>query len=282
MDMLRVLAPVWGDESDLPCVQAAAAVASPSGAQILALAPEIDPLTTLAWAAGAGGYMSPDVVRLMQEGEEARAESARQAAATVRKALPVASREDAIVYSRVRGLNVFEIVADACAASDLAVFVDGAAFRGERRQAFQSALISAGTPCLLVRNPDLVSGQIAVAWDGSAHAGRALRAAMPLIRARKQVTILHAPLALSQHRRRAAAPEDLLHLLTRQGIDANMPAICAGARDGSELLKAAGEIGASLFVAGAFGHPRAQEFLFGGATQAFLDASNGPSLLLAH
>ncbi len=48
------------------------------------------------------------------------------------------------------------------------------------------------------------------------------------------------------------------------------------------LLEAAGEIGAGLFVAGAYGHSRAQEFVFGGATRAFLAASGSPALLLRH
>ena len=38
---------------------------------------------------------------------------------------------------------------------------------------------------------------------------------------------------------------------------------------------------AELMIAGAFGHPRLQEFVFGGATRSFLHA-DGPSLFLSH
>ena len=39
--------------------------------------------------------------------------------------------------------------------------------------------------------------------------------------------------------------------------------------------------GADILVAGAFGHPRLQEFIFGGSTRTFLQAQ-GPSLFLSH
>jgi nucleotide-binding universal stress UspA family protein len=39
--------------------------------------------------------------------------------------------------------------------------------------------------------------------------------------------------------------------------------------------------GAEILVAGAFGHPRLQEFIFGGTTRSLLHA-DGPSLFLSH
>ena len=47
------------------------------------------------------------------------------------------------------------------------------------------------------------------------------------------------------------------------------------------LLKAAVDSGANLLVAGAFGHPRLQEFVFGGATRTFFAAA-APSLFISH
>ncbi|MEI9890173.1 MAG: universal stress protein [Caulobacteraceae bacterium] len=55
----------------------------------------------------------------------------------------------------------------------------------------------------------------------------------------------------------------------------------AGGEVGAQLLKAARGLNASLFVAGAYGHPRLQEFIFGSATRAFLN-TEGPSLFLSH
>jgi nucleotide-binding universal stress UspA family protein len=47
------------------------------------------------------------------------------------------------------------------------------------------------------------------------------------------------------------------------------------------LLGAARDTNANLLVAGAFGHPRLQEFIFGGTTRTLLN-SDGPSLFLSH
>ena len=37
-----------------------------------------------------------------------------------------------------------------------------------------------------------------------------------------------------------------------------------------------------MLVAGAFGHPRFQQFIFGGATRTLMQADAGPSLFLSH
>jgi nucleotide-binding universal stress UspA family protein len=50
---------------------------------------------------------------------------------------------------------------------------------------------------------------------------------------------------------------------------------------GPALLQAAGRAGADILVAGAFGHPRLQEFIFGGTTRTLLNADQ-PSLFLSH
>ena len=47
------------------------------------------------------------------------------------------------------------------------------------------------------------------------------------------------------------------------------------------ILRAAASAGADILVAGTFGHPRLQEFIFGGTTRTLLN-SDGPSLFLSH
>ncbi|MEI9963595.1 MAG: universal stress protein [Caulobacteraceae bacterium] len=47
------------------------------------------------------------------------------------------------------------------------------------------------------------------------------------------------------------------------------------------LLGAANSLEANLMVSGAFGHPRLQEFIFGGTTRGFLGAET-PSVFLSH
>jgi nucleotide-binding universal stress UspA family protein len=47
------------------------------------------------------------------------------------------------------------------------------------------------------------------------------------------------------------------------------------------LLHAVSKAKAEILVAGAFGHPRLQEFIFGGTTRTLLN-SDQPSLFLSH
>ena len=52
--------------------------------------------------------------------------------------------------------------------------------------------------------------------------------------------------------------------------------------EGETLLRTACSLHASILVAGAYGHTRLREAVFGGATRTFIEATNSPSLLLAH
>jgi len=49
---------------------------------------------------------------------------------------------------------------------------------------------------------------------------------------------------------------------------------------GERLLQ--GAQGVDLLVAGAYGHSRLREFVFGGVTRTLLAATDGPAMLLAH
>jgi nucleotide-binding universal stress UspA family protein len=67
-----------------------------------------------------------------------------------------------------------------------------------------------------------------------------------------------------------------------RGLEAEMrPLDRPGPEAAAHILDIAHKEGAGLVVAGAFGHSRLREFIFGGATRAFLQADR-PSLFLAH
>jgi nucleotide-binding universal stress UspA family protein len=279
MELLRILAPLVGAEAERGSLELAADIASRTNAQVLALHPEIDPLTSLAWLSGPGVTWTAELVQMLEESSQKRADQAKALVTEVRKVRALDEKSDALVFMRRRGLSIADIVSAQSASSDLAVFPDtGSA--PDSQQAFQGALIAGQAPCLLVRNPHVFAGPIAIGWDGGVRAGRALRAAMPFARIAKKVLILHAPEGLSPRRQTDAAPAELCALLARQGLEAKVKIVHDQARDGVELLRAAAD--ASLLACGAYGHSRAQEFFFGGATRSFLEAKGGPSLLLTH
>jgi nucleotide-binding universal stress UspA family protein len=132
-------------------------------------------------------------------------------------------------------------------------------------------------PVVVVRPGLDPGGVMAVAWDGGKEASRAMRTALPLLQRAKAVHII----ACSASSPRVFDPDALKAFLSARGVTADTTMIEGGGEVGGQLLKAAQGLGANLFVAGAYGHPRLQEFIFGGATRAFLNA-DGPSLFLSH
>ena len=83
---------------------------------------------------------------------------------------------------------------------------------------------------------------------------------------------------------RAADPDidPLNAYLKLHGVGAGVAMLVEGEDEGATLMAAAEGKQAGLLVAGAWGHSRLRETVFGGATRGFLRGKDGPSLLLAH
>jgi nucleotide-binding universal stress UspA family protein len=73
--------------------------------------------------------------------------------------------------------------------------------------------------------------------------------------------------------------EDLVAWLLRHGVIAShrVPAECCNAA--AQLDRIASEVGAGLVIAGAYGHSRFREWVFGGVTKRLLTPSSRCSLL---
>jgi nucleotide-binding universal stress UspA family protein len=119
---------------------------------------------------------------------------------------------------------------------------------------------------------------VALAWNGSAQAGRALRAAMPFLRQAAQVTVLQ----------RSGSSEDaeLKRYLSDHGIEqvtfkAYGHGHLTGRGWGRALLAAATEVGADLLVMGAYGSSIGKLLGFGRATEKIVSSAPVPVLLSA-
>lgn len=155
-----------------------------------------------------------------------------------------------------------------------------AAGKGPLADFSAAVLVDEGCPVFVPREGALPPKTIAVAWDGSKEAARAAVAAEPFFGPDVEVTILSSPRNLDFHDRAASAPNRLTHWLRARGIEPAMKTFGEHGPVGEALLKAAGE--ADLLVAGAYGHSRIAQFMFGGVTRSLLTATGGPSLLIAH
>jgi nucleotide-binding universal stress UspA family protein len=148
-----------------------------------------------------------------------------------------------------------------------------------RREMVSAVAVHARAPVLALplgsRSFDCF-GTAMVAWNGSAQAAAALRAAVPLLRDRA-VTLV------SVGAEEGAFPAtDALRYLSRHGIHADLKTVPRGGKTAEERLEEeAAALGAGLIVMGAFGRGRLRETLFGGATHYLVTSGRFP-LLHAH
>jgi nucleotide-binding universal stress UspA family protein len=116
-----------------------------------------------------------------------------------------------------------------------------------------------------------------VAWDGSTCAGNALRAAVPLLQHADRVTIVEIADGTVP-----TPAEDAATYLSRHSVHPRIERIAdESGKTGDALLAQAGKGSFSFAVMGGFGHSRAREALFGGATRMMLEHSPIP-LFIAH
>lgn len=204
-----------------------------------------------------------------------------------------ACNEVDLVYGEGEGLprlNLFRpagrpeiAISHALALADLVVISQESLLASAAaREAFGQVLLQQRSPILIARGePDALGNPVMIAWDGSAEAGRAVRQALPLIAMASGATAVQCQDGLD---RLAANPsfDPLLNYLKAHSVgEARTEALEEGP-EGEALVQAAKRLNAGLVVAGAYGHTRLREAIFGGATRALLEDRAGPSLLLAH
>ncbi len=119
--------------------------------------------------------------------------------------------------------------------------------------------------------------RVAVAWDGSRAAARALADALPLLKAAKDVRIL--TVVGEKASATAGQGAEVVRHLARHGVKAVIDEIEADGRPVGKVLEAYVAANADLLVMGGFGHSRARDFLLGGATQSVLRRPPGPVFL---
>ena len=137
--------------------------------------------------------------------------------------------------------------------SDVVVFgSDASRGRGALAEAFQQILADEQRPVLIARPGLTLGGAVAVAWDGGKEASRAARLAMPLLERARKVVILAAPKASS----RTFDPARLQAYYAARGVKADIELLDDDHDAAPALLRASEAVGASIMVAGAFGHTR--------------------------
>jgi nucleotide-binding universal stress UspA family protein len=145
-------------------------------------------------------------------------------------------------------------------------------------------VMQAGRPLLVV--PDRVNWldlrSVLVAWKDTPEARQAVADALPMLRKAKEVCIVEVPEPDADRSAAAAGVTDVAAWLGRHGIPATARVSEAGAGTAAaQLEKVAGDVGAGLIVAGAYGHSRFRELILGGVTQ-YLVTQSARCVLLSH
>jgi len=153
--------------------------------------------------------------------------------------------------------------------------------RGDDEPALQAtlnaALMESGRPVLVAPREPIASllDHVAIAWNGSAEAARAVTAALPFLLKAKQVTIL-----VAEESEGPASARELECHLAWHGVSAEIRHITpSGTAVGPALLKVCGEIKTDMLVMGAYTHSRLRQLILGGVTRHVLDHATIPVLL---
>ncbi|MEO7222574.1 MAG: universal stress protein, partial [Devosia sp.] len=146
----------------------------------------------------------------------------------------------------------------------------------------EEVLFRSGGPVVVLPSEDrsVHLNTVAVAWDGSRAAARALRDALGVLKEVGRVVILTANEDKSIPPRSVA---EVLALLGAHEIAVEHRAVppAGDSAIGDELQRAALDEDAGLLVMGAYGHSRMREFVLGGATKSVLRSPRLP-LLMSH
>jgi nucleotide-binding universal stress UspA family protein len=177
-----------------------------------------------------------------------------------------------------------DFVARNARAADLVITGGKAGHADVTREINAGALVMrTGRPVLVVPSGAkwLKLGTVVVAWKDTREARRAINDALPLLHVAREVVVVE---LLEEGADQAAAKarvDDVARWLTRRRINAS--SITTEARIGltGQLLTLAHDEGSNVIVAGAYGHTRFQEWLFGGVTRELLTQQKH-CVLLSH
>lgn len=279
-----VLVPVADGTAAAAPLETAFGLAAVFGAHVVGLHVRTDPTSAVPLVGeGMSGGMVEEMMTIAEKQAAERAAKARTAfdGALSRHGVPLANAPvegPSAAWEDIVGREE-EAIAWRGRLSDLVVMgrptdgLDAAALLS-----LNAALMESGKPLLVAppTPPATIGRRIAVAWNGSAEAGRAVAFALPLMQRAETVTIL----TLTEDSRTVSAPGgELAAFLAWHGITAQVQVVHAGANAGAVLLDQCAVLGADLLVMGAYTHSRLRQLILGGVTRHVLSHATLPCLL---
>ena len=286
-----ILVPVEGGLTDAAVFRTALAAAEPFGAHLLFIHVHVSPGEAVRHVPGADFALGQGLTGAVEDMRETMAH--RDAAALrhfeefcAQQNIPVvesADTSDRVTASlrRERSDPVETLIA-AARHCDLVVMGHASGSAGLPGDLIEQVVLGCGGPVLLAPSapPTRLIGTAIVCWRESPEAVRALTAALPFLARAERVVIAS---VTDDRAASAAGLAGVARRLAGHGISAETwsvePPIHSSTAD--QLTSLAQELDADLIVAGAYGHSRLRELIFGGVTRSVLEYTRKP-VLLAH
>jgi nucleotide-binding universal stress UspA family protein len=290
MTIRKVLVPIDGTAAARAALETALAVGTLMRSHVEALHVRIEPAAAVPFVGeGMSGALLQDLIDLTERQIAQRAADARALFDQVCGSRGVAVAElphpdvaeragPSAAYVEVLGQEDEATVARARLA-DLAVLArpNGGPDR-PGSAVFDAVLLESGGPVLIAppAAPGALVRHVAVAWNDSGEAARALKAALPLLARADRVSLI----AVAEEE--GGAPDPLAAVaafLAWHGIAASTHVVTAPGSTGQALVDACAD--ADLVVMGAYTHSRLWRLILGGVTQHMI-ADTALPLLMAH
>jgi nucleotide-binding universal stress UspA family protein len=255
-------------------IRAAAAFAAPLGCALSVTMFEVD----LPRASSGLGGLLIDIPGLVRSAEEKSRTECDRLQGLVRGA--AASHLDVRCTTRkVAWGGELDDAAEEARYFDLALLPRSGGTAAAQEMA-QAVIFGSGRPAILVPTSARPApfDHIAIAWDGSPVAARALGDALPLLTEGGMVSVL--TIRDEKPLRKPDLANVLASSLVRRGLNAKSFEATLGKSTIAEALQdAALSNGAQLLAMGGFGHSRISDFVLGGATKGILAQLRLPVLL---
>jgi len=143
----------------------------------------------------------------------------------------------------------------------------------------KAALFNTGRPVMMCppreSAPEVLCDKVAIAWNGSIEASRAVAATTDILEKASEVTIISGGIEVN-----GADSASLVSYLSARGVNARVERFTPAKKVGKELLQKSMVVNADTLIMGAYSNSHERETFFGGNTQYIVDHAQIPVILV--
>lgn len=280
----KILVPVRGDGMSATVLGHAAALAKHHQAHVVVVHCRAQPDDLMPYGVPLPAFARDTILKQAHELAEQQEQSLREELHRLAEELGLSETDapdgdTATVQFVEENGRMADVIKHNGRLADLIVVAKPDRDRNVGTNSLKSALFRTGRPVLMCPRqgevPTALGARIAIGWNGSLEAARAVALTLDLAKAAEAVTILSG----GKGEPHGATTEELVDYYALRGIVAD-PVRFEDKNPGAALLKRAVDAGANLLVMGAYGHSHERETLFGGNTQTVVDKADIPVVLV--